>query len=59
METIWAPKKPGSRVLVKWQAPYPWGPWRRASADKRHVHFRRSISVVSTPFEKKGVVGRY
>jgi hypothetical protein len=59
METMWAPKKPGSQVQVQWQAPYPWGPWHLAKPDKRSVHFRRPIAAVISSGESKGVVGRY
>jgi hypothetical protein len=59
MHVTWAPKKPGSRVLVKWVATYPWGPWRLAKPDKRHLQFRRSIKVLSSRPEDKGIVAHY
>jgi len=53
----WLPKKPGSKVLVKWVSAFePWGPWRLAKP--RYVASRRRRPIPSLPRPKR-VVARY
>jgi len=53
----WLPKKPGSKILVKCVARWPWGTWYLANGRKlRVVHIKR---VVARPARARGVVARY
>lgn len=53
----WRPKSPRSKVLVKWVANLPGGPWELAEPRKRPP--RRRIHALAQQVSTARIVGRY
>jgi len=53
----WLPARPGSKILVKWIASEPWGPWR-VSGEVANGSVRH-LGRLPARLSDKGVVARY